>query len=200
MGQTPQYKANLERSQAKVEDLKTCIEAQRLQIAQACDKMLADHRAGKPVADELAYWQKRSDSLRSYYGSITAELDHQKDLMNKEHDRAEQALRAEYQKMRGLTSYGLSTGQATPELQLLHDSLGDLLDAKNDPDREDARKTVDLCLKFAKFGNEVEQPDNSILGQYESIGDPADSTAFYREHGAEIQRQFQARLDNNRLN
>ena len=197
---TSQYKANLERSQAKVLDLKTCIEAQKLQITQACDKMLADHRAGKPVAEEIQYWQKRSESLKGYFNSISAELDHQKELMDKELDRMEQAVRAEYQQMRGLTSYALASGQGSPELQLLHDSLGDVLDAKNGRDREDARKTVDLSLKFAKFGNEVEQPDNSILGQYESIGDPADSTAFYREHEAEIQGQFQARLDGNKLN
>ena len=157
--------------------------------------MLADHRAGKKVADEIQYWQKRSESLKGYYNSISAELDHQKELMNKEHGLLEQAVRTEYQAMRGLTSYALGTGQGSPELQLLHDSLGDVLDAKNDSDREDAKKAVALCLKFAKFGNEAKhKPDTAILDEYERLED-GDATFYYKQHEEAIRAQYQARLD-----
>jgi hypothetical protein len=194
MKDTPQYKASIERSEAKVEDLRKCITEQTRAISVACDKMLADHRNGKKVSDELTYWQKRAESLKGYYKTIDTEHEYQKEQMSKERDRLEQAVRAEYEKMRGLTSYALGTGQGSPELQLLHDSLGDVLDAKNGPDREDARKTVDLCLKFAKFGNEAKL-DTGILDEYESIADPEHSSAFYKQHEATIKAQYQLRID-----
>jgi hypothetical protein len=188
------HKASIERSQAKVEDLRHCIEEQKITITAACDKMLEDRRNGKNVSDELAYWQKRSESLKGYYSAVDAELANQKALMDKEHSRIEEAVREEYAKMRGLTSYTLGTGQGSPELQLLHDSLSDVLDAKSDHDREAAKKTVDLCLKFAKFGNEA-KPDTGVLDEYEAITDPEYSSALYRQHEAAIKAQLQTRID-----
>ena len=189
------YEANLKRSSGRVLDLKKCLDLQMKQISDAADKLLEDHRAGKNVTDGIAFWRTRLASLKSYHDGINTELDTQRKLMAREHTRIQQEERGRYEKLRGLTSYALATGQGSPELKLLHDAIGDVLDATADDAREEAKKTVDLVLQFAKFGDERQVDSTPVLNEYESIADPAYATTFFKQNEAEIQRQFQMRLD-----
>ena len=192
---SPQYKASLERSEAKIADLQGCIEKQKTELAAACDKMLRDHKKGKNVSDELAYWQKRAPQIKGYCDAIIAEKRVQIELQKKELARIDEERQRQYQLMRGITSYALGTGQGDVDLQLLHDSLGDVLDAKNDIDRQEARKTTDLVLKYGRFGNEREaKPDTRLIDEFERLEGEA-ASEFYRAHEEEIKAELQARYN-----
>jgi hypothetical protein len=190
---SPQYKASLERSEAKIADLQGCITKQKKELAAACDKMLKDHKKGKNVEDELAYWQKRAPQIKGYCDAIIAEMDVQIELQKKELDRIKKEGLRQRQLMRGLTSYAVATGDASPDLLLLHATLGDLLDAKNDHDREEADKTVSLIMKYGKFGNEA-KPVSTVLDEFERLEGEA-ASEFYRQNETAIKAALQVRFD-----
>jgi hypothetical protein len=188
------YMAGVERSEERIRDLGRCIEEQRSAISEACDRMFADRRAGKNVTDEIAFWQTKVKQLKGFCDALVAEKDNQTALLKQEGERLDGEILHQYRLMRGLTSYGIANGMGTPDLQLLHASLDDVLNAKTDSDRVAAKKTADLVFQYGKFGNEAKS-DTAILDEYESIEDPEYSSAFYKQHEATIKAQYQLRID-----
>lgn len=110
-------------------------------------------------------------------------------------------LRNYYQKMRGLLSYGIATGQTNPDCRLLYDSLGDYLEAKSESDRGSAQKAVNLCLQHGNFDSTEGESvaDDEVLRRFEAISDPEDRSRFYSKQQKEILAAFEARKNNNLL-
>ncbi len=107
-------------------------------------------------------------------------------------------LRGGYEKMRGLLSYGIAMGAASPDVALLFDSLGDYLDARSDSDRKAASKAVSLCLKHGNFGEDDDSDaGDEILTQFEAISDPEEASAFHKKHRAAILVGYESRKQHN---
>jgi len=103
------------------------------------------------------------------------------------------AIRHELEQMHGLLAYGLANSGLGAEARMLHASLDDFLTAKNDPDRDAAERSVNLCLKHGSL-TKVGKPDTSVLDQYEAL-EGEESSRFYRKNEATIKSQLQARIN-----
>jgi hypothetical protein len=77
--------------------------------------------------------------------------------------------------------------------QLLHDIIGDVLEAKAQPDREAARRAYRLCLE-AMPDPKAATPSTPELDRFESL-EGEHATAYYRQHEAIIGAQLQIRQD-----
>ena len=126
--------------------------------------------AERPAEDEIAYLGKRVEALHGYHRAIEAEKDRQIELLDK-------AERGELEKMHGLLSYAIASGQVSAEAQLLHGSLADFLSAKNDADRQAAKRSVHLCLEHGTLTKCDKKPDTAELDEFEFISDPEDASA-----------------------
>jgi hypothetical protein len=86
-----------------------------------------------------------------------------------------------------------------PDVQLLFDSLGDVLAAKTGSDRAAAQRAVNLIFAHGNLGPKGDEtgPDDAILRQFEAITDDERRTAFYSKHKKEILAAFEARKSNN---
>lgn len=106
-------------------------------------------------------------------------------------------LRGAYEKTRGLLSYGIAMGAASPDAKLLFDSLGDYLGARSDSDRKAASKAVRLCFEHGNFGkSDDSSPDDEILSRFEAISDPEEASAFYNKNKQAILAGYEARKRN----
>lgn len=185
-----QFKAQLEQSQSKVRDLGAILNEEKASIDAACDKLLAKAKRGKASQDEIAYLGKRVEALHGYHRAIEAEKDRQIELLDK-------AERGELEKMHGLLSYAIASGQVSAEAQLLHGSLADFLSAKNDADRQAAKRSVHLCLEHGTLTKCDKKPDTAELDEFEFISDPEDASAYFRQHKDVINAQMDARRNSN---
>jgi len=134
------------------------------------------------------YLQMKVDALEDAAAAALAAKHNLLALCNEEQ-------RGVFEKMRGLLAYGFSTGQTTPDCQLLYDTLGDYLEAKSDGDRKAAHRAVDLIFAHGNLGDKRAETraEDRIIAEFEAITDPERRTAFYNKHSTEIQRGYDAR-------
>jgi hypothetical protein len=87
-----------------------------------------------------------------------------------------------FQKTRGLLSYGIAMGRATP-------------DARSDPDRKAEHKAVNLCLQHGNLGDKDDEAgaEDAILRQFEALTDPDERSRFYQRHRAELMKAHDVR-------
>jgi hypothetical protein len=97
-----------------------------------------------------------------------------------------------FERMHGLLSYGIATGQSTPDCQLLFDTLGDYLEAKTDGDRKAAHRAVDLIFQHGNLGDKRSETaaGDRILAQLDEIRDPEEQSRIYAQHRDEIHQAF----------
>jgi hypothetical protein len=169
----------------------------RIRLAHRLEQIEASVRTKETtIKEELAAIRSelQSDSIQSakadflklkveqfdkQYDALLAEKSKQVNLLKDD-------LRNSLERMRGLLAYGIANGGLNPDASLLFDSLGDVLDAKSDSDRQSAEKAVFLTLEHGRFAAK-------LLARFESIRDPELASAFYRKHQTAIQSAFSAR-------
>src|SRR6476620_5872756 len=154
-------KSELEQSAAKLREMRANLASEKTDVLSSCDKLQASSRRGKLKPGETAYLGKRVDGLKKQYQDLVAAQDKHIELQNA-------AIRHELEQMHGLLAYGLANSGLGAEARMLHASLDDFLTAKNDPDRDAAERSVNLCLKHGSL-TKVGKPDTSVLDQYEAL-------------------------------
>ena len=188
----------IEQSEAKLRKLQTSLDEEQASVSKAAKKYEANQRRGKvtkELVSEGAYLAKRMAALKERYQNVIAAQEAHLALQ-------EQAIHHQLEKQHGLLSYAIASGEVSAEMQLLHGSLSDYLNAKSDIDRARAKRDVDLCWEHStlpKLGKKSSSPDTAILDEYEALADE-DATAFFREHKDVIQSQLQARMDSRNPN
>lgn len=178
----------IEQSEAKLRKLQASLDEEQASVFAAEKKYQGNLKRGKATDSEGAYLAKRMGALKERYQNVIAAQEAHLDLQK-------QAIHHQLEKQHGLLSYAIASGEVSAEMQLLHGSLADYLNAKNDIDRARAKKDVDLCWEHStlpKLGEKSSAPDTAILDQYERLEDE-DATAFYKENQTAILAQMDAR-------
>jgi hypothetical protein len=112
---------------------------------------------------------------------------------------ADEETRDIYERMHGLLAYGAAMGTNTPDCQLLHDSIGDYLEASSPGDRKAAERSISLIFEHGDLGDKdrkAAREDDRILKEFEAISNPESRSAFYSQHKAQIMAAYDARKNN----
>jgi hypothetical protein len=139
------------------------------------------------------YLQMKVEAVETAYDEVLAIKD---DIVALKCEELDEEQRGAFERMRGLLSYGIATGQTNPDCRLLYDSLGDYLDAKTDGDRRAAHRAIDLIFQHGNLGDrrdKVAGADEEITRQFESMEAGESRSAFYNEHVDAIRRAYDAR-------
>jgi hypothetical protein len=177
-----QIQAKIQEGEAKLRDMQAALKKERTAIKVAIGNLKTK---AKPDKGKVEFLEKRIDSYGKQGDELIAAKNQQIALLN-------EALTDKYEKMHGLLSYALANCGISGEAKLLHDSLGDFINAKNERDRNDAGRTISLCFEHGNMF--ADKPDVGILEGFESL-EGEQAAIFYKKHQAEITKQQQARID-----
>jgi hypothetical protein len=180
----------IKQSEARLAELRATLDTEQASVSAASRKYEGNLGRRKPDDSAGAHLAMRMKALKGRYEAFITEQDKHLELQNR-------AIHDQLEKQHGLLAYALATGDLSPEMQLLHGSLADFLNAKNDADRKAAKRSIDLCWTHSTLPEVGKKVDTAILDEFESIEDPEERSRFYREHTATIASQLQARQDSN---
>ena len=185
--------SQLEQGRANLAKLQADLDAEQASVSEAEKKYEANQRRGKvtkQLVSDGAYLAKRMKALQERYQNVI-------DAQNKHLALQKQAIHGSLELQHGLLSYAIANGGVSPELQLLHGCLSDYLDAKSDADRASAKRSISLCWTHSTLPQVGAKAATPILDEYESISDPEDASAYYRQHKNVINAQLDARRSSN---
>ena len=183
----------LRQARAALQEKRDALEKERASIKKEVRKAKAIKDSAQRK-DKIRFLDLKAPALENAYKEVLAAQDILISILNED-------LRGRFEKMRGLVSFAIATGSATPDARLLFDSLADYLDAKSESDRNAAHRAVNLCLAHGNFDSTEREPGaddiaDRILAQFEAISDPAEQNRFYAKHKNEIVAALEARKNN----
>jgi hypothetical protein len=184
----------LRQARAALQEKRDALEKERASIKKEVRKAKAIKDSAQRK-DKIRFLDLKAPTLENAYKEVLTAQDNLISILNED-------LRGRFEKMRGLVSFAIATGSATPDARLLFDSLGDYLEAKSESDRTAAHRAVNLCLVHGNFDSADREPvaddiDDRILAQFEAISDPAEQSRFYNKHRDEIHRGLDSRKSDN---